>query len=116
MTSAGSAQPRRIPTRQCVACRKLVPRPWLLRLVRQPGGEVAFDEGQRMNGRGAYVCRDVGCVQTATRRGALQRALRHAVRDEVLSHLASQAASQAKASDMTEPAPPTGDGVFQPDR
>jgi hypothetical protein len=88
----------------------------LLRLVRQPNGEVAFDEGQRMNGRGAYVCRDVGCVQTATRRGALQRALRHAVKDEVLNHLALQAAAQAKASDRPEAAPSTGDRVSQPDR
>jgi predicted RNA-binding protein YlxR (DUF448 family) len=102
MTADGSGQPGRVPARQCVACRQLVPRPALVRLVRQPDGEVALDEGQRLNGRGAYVCREAGCVQAATRRGAFQKALRRGVASEVLAHLLAL---------VTPPTPPPVDGA-----
>ena len=34
-----------------------------------------IDETGRLNGRGAYLCRDGGCWKTALDRGALTRAL-----------------------------------------
>jgi predicted RNA-binding protein YlxR (DUF448 family) len=43
--------------------------------VRDPGGQVHLDTTGRANGRGAYVCRDLECIQTATARGHLARAL-----------------------------------------
>ncbi len=43
------------------------PKAELLRVVRLAGGEVAVDPTGSAPGRGAYVHRDVGCVEAAVR-------------------------------------------------
>jgi len=47
----------------------------LVRVVRTPTGDVVIDRSGRMAGRGAYVCRDAGCIDRAITKGALSRAL-----------------------------------------
>jgi uncharacterized protein len=39
-------------------------------------GDVTLDPSGRAAGRGAYVCRDAECIDTAIRKGALSRALK----------------------------------------
>ena len=48
----------RIPTRTCIVCREKRQRTNLVRIVRTPEGDIVFDETGRMDGRGAYVCKD----------------------------------------------------------
>jgi uncharacterized protein len=43
--------------------------------VRAPDGTIGIDETGKANGRGAYVCRDGACVETAIGKGGLGRAL-----------------------------------------
>ena len=59
--------------RACAACRTRRPQSELLRVARSPEGAVVF--GGRA-GRGAYVCPDPMCVETAWRSGRLRRTLR----------------------------------------
>ena len=77
----------RIPTRSCVACRTSRPKRDLLRVVRAPGGGVVADETGRLSGRGAYVCRDLACIERALDRGALSRALETPVPEELRAGL-----------------------------
>ncbi|MFH1475849.1 MAG: YlxR family protein [Chloroflexota bacterium] len=71
----GGPPPRRFPTRTCVACRTARQKRELLRVVRDPGGDVAVDPTGKAAGRGAYVCVDAACQLNAITRGALRRAL-----------------------------------------
>lgn len=71
-----SATTRPDPVRTCVACRTRRDKSALLRVVRQPDGGVVLDPGGALEGRGAYLCADGDCRQTAVRRSALERALR----------------------------------------
>jgi predicted RNA-binding protein YlxR (DUF448 family) len=48
---------------------------------------VALDGSGRANGRGAYVCRDSSCIDTALERGLLARALDHPVPAGLASEL-----------------------------
>lgn len=57
-------------------------------MVRSPSGAVAADPTGRLNGRGAYVCRDLACISNAVARGALRRALGTPVPDELRDELA----------------------------
>ncbi|TMC60789.1 MAG: YlxR family protein [Chloroflexi bacterium] len=66
---------RSLPTRTCVACRTSKPKRDLLRVVRTPDGRVMIDEGGRLAGRGAYLCREGTCAVDAMEKGALSRAL-----------------------------------------
>ncbi len=83
MIEGGPARPRRVPERQCVACRTMAPRDRLIRIARTPDGEVVLDEDHRQPGRGAYVCRTPECVKQAAKRGAIQRALRRPIPAEL---------------------------------
>lgn len=79
MTAGGHPRPRRVPERQCVACRTMAPRDGMLRLARRPDGQVVLDEGRHTGGRGAYVCKTPQCVAQAVKRGAFNRALRRPI-------------------------------------
>ena len=63
------------PVRTCLGCRQRAPRASLVRVVARDG-RVVVDTAKRMQGRGAWVHPDPGCVETAVRRGAFGRALR----------------------------------------
>ncbi|HVE92073.1 MAG TPA: YlxR family protein [Actinomycetota bacterium] len=69
--------------RTCTGCRKRSGKDELLRLVRTPGGSVAWDPSGKSPGRGAYLCADVACFTESIRRGRLSRALRAAIRPEI---------------------------------
>jgi hypothetical protein len=72
------------PERTCVGCRGKASKASLLRLVRDPAGGVAVDPEGVAPGRGAYLHRELGCLDEALRRGGLARALRAGVSaDEV---------------------------------
>jgi predicted RNA-binding protein YlxR (DUF448 family) len=64
------------PLRTCIGCRHVRSRGLLVRLVRAGDGRVVFDERGRAPGRGAYVCRDAGCMQQALRAGRLGHAFK----------------------------------------
>jgi uncharacterized protein len=70
-----------------VACRTTRPKRDLLRIVRSPDGVVSIDPGGRAAGRGAYVCREAGCLDRAISTGALGRALATRLPDDLRTTL-----------------------------
>ena len=79
---------KKIPMRQCLGCREMKPKRELLRVVRAPEGEVAFDARGKLPGRGAYVCPNPDCFKKAVKSRALDRALEVKIPDEVMERLA----------------------------
>lgn len=77
-TNAAGRQPlppRKFPTRTCVACRTERQKREFVRIVRAPDGTVSLDTSGRASGRGAYLCADGKCWQTALKKSSLERAL-----------------------------------------
>ncbi len=70
--------------RRCVACRKLLDREQLWRVIRLAEGGICLDEGM---GRSAYLCPNQECLEEAKRRKRLQRALRCQVADSIVASL-----------------------------
>ena len=68
--------------RSCAACRAEAPKAVLLRVVRTPSGDAVFDPTGKLPGRGAYLCPDVKCLESARKSGALGRALKTAISGE----------------------------------
>ena len=69
---------RRVPIRSCVVCRQTSDKKSLLRVVRAPekdGGAVAVDPTGRANGRGAYVCAALECIEKAAKQKRFERSL-----------------------------------------
>jgi uncharacterized protein len=70
------ARPKHVPQRTCIACRKVDAKRGLIRLVRLPEGRVAIDATGKRAGRGAYLCAERTCWETALKRKAVERALK----------------------------------------
>ena len=70
--------------RRCVACRELLDRQQLWRVIRLAEGGICLDEGM---GRSAYLCPNQECLEEAKRRKRLQRALRCQVADSIVEAL-----------------------------
>ena len=84
------------PERMCVGCREMKLKRSLIRVVKTPEGEIKIDGTGKMSGRGAYICRDLGCLQKAVKSKGLERSLKIAISDEVKDELAAMLADLPK--------------------
>ena len=66
------------------------PKRELVRVVRTPEGTVALDTTGRMNGRGAYVCPDIACLQKARKGKRLEKAFECIIPDEIYDRLETE--------------------------
>ena len=67
---------RKTPQRTCVACREVQGKRGLIRIVRQPEGNVCIDLRGRMNGRGAYLCTKIECWDSCLTSNRLDHVLK----------------------------------------
>lgn len=78
---------RKIPMRMCAGCCARKPKNELIRVVRTPEGEIVIDATGKKNGRGTYLCRDVQCLNRATKARRLENAFEMQVPPEVYERL-----------------------------
>ena len=78
---------KRLPLRMCAICRQQFPKRSLIRLVRNPDGQVALDETGKKPGRGLYVCHSNECLATAMKGNRLEKAAGVKIEAEVLVEL-----------------------------
>ncbi len=78
---------KKIPQRQCIACRTNKPKRELLRIVRNPQGILSFDAKGKVSGRGAYLCASTACLQRAIKSKLFQRHLSAEPSQELLAQL-----------------------------
>lgn len=78
---------RKIPMRQCMGCNEHKPKAELLRAVRSPDGAVSLDFTGKKSGRGAYICREVKCLQRARKSHRLERVLECEIPDTVYDEM-----------------------------
>ncbi len=74
---------KKIPMRMCTGCREMKPKKELIRVVKTAEGEIKFDSTGKLNGRGAYICKDKECLLKARKTNALARAFETSVSDEI---------------------------------
>ncbi len=74
----------------CVACREMRAKKDLMRIVRTAEGKLVPDTTGKMNGRGAYLCRDAACMNKAIKTRALERALEAPMNDALKAALESE--------------------------
>ena len=74
---------KKIPLRTCVVTKEKLPKKELLRIVRTPSGEVVVDESGKLNGRGAYIKKDVQVLEQAKKKKILERHLECTIEESV---------------------------------
>ena len=78
---------RKIPMRSCVVTREKLPKQELLRIVRTTDGMVVADVSGKVNGRGAYIKKDIGVLEKAKKSKILERQLETTISDDVYEEI-----------------------------
>ncbi|MDY3800627.1 MAG: YlxR family protein [Bacilli bacterium] len=78
---------KKVPCRTCVVSKEKLPKKELIRIVRTPEGEVKIDETGKMNGRGAYLKKDLEVFNKAQKSKILDRHLEVSVPDSIFESL-----------------------------
>ena len=77
----------RVPLRTCIGCQCKKPKKELIRIIRTPEGKIEIDKTGKKSGRGAYLCGNVECLDTALRKNHLKRSLKQDITLQVLDEL-----------------------------
>ena len=78
---------KKIPLRTCVVTKEKLPKQELIRIVRTTTGEIEIDLTGKMNGRGAYIKKDVQVLEKAKKSKVLDRHLEVPVTESVYQKL-----------------------------
>lgn len=78
---------KKTPERQCMGCNERFPKIALLRVVRDPEGNVSLDFTGKKSGRGAYICKNAACLKKAQKTKRLSRVLECEIPDEVFAKM-----------------------------
>ncbi|NCB48437.1 MAG: YlxR family protein [Clostridia bacterium] len=71
----------------CIACRQMKDKCELIRIVKGEQNQVNIDEKQKANGRGAYVCKNLECIEKCCKQKSLNRAFKCNVDQSVFDKL-----------------------------
>jgi uncharacterized protein len=91
---------KHIPQRTCVACREVLSKRSLIRIIKGPEG-VAVDLTGKAHGRGAYLHDERSCWERGLK-GALDHALRTKLTDPEKEKLLAFLESQLAAENMVQ--------------
>lgn len=67
---------KKIPLRKCIACGERKSKNELIRIVKNNEKGVSIDKNNKINGRGAYICSNMECVNNVEETNKLSRALK----------------------------------------
>lgn len=78
---------KKIPMRCCVITKERLPKQELIRIVRTPINTVEIDETGKVNGKGAYLKKDIEVINKAKKTKALDRILEVQIEDSMYDEL-----------------------------
>ena len=78
---------KRVPLRTCVITKEKLEKKDLIRIVRTPEKTVVVDTTGKLNGKGAYLKRDLDVIEKAYKSKALDRILEVPVPDDIYEQL-----------------------------
>ena len=102
MARKGGRPVRRVPQRTCIACRSVLDKRELTRLVRTPDAGVQLDPTGKRPGRGAYIHKASACWTRASERdwAMVAKALKTTLTADDRQRLASFAENLAITADQ----------------
>ena len=78
---------RQLPMRQCTGCQEMKNKKEMIRVLKTAEGEITLDATGKKNGRGAYLCRSMDCLEKAVKNNGLERSLKVKIPSEVYDAL-----------------------------
>lgn len=78
---------RKIPLRTCVVTNEKLDKRDMLRIVKDKEGNVSIDLTGKMNGRGAYIKRDVKVLDEAIKKRSLEKKLECNISEDIYNNI-----------------------------
>lgn len=81
------SQTKKVPLRKCTGCSEVKNKKEMIRVISDNEGNISIDATGRKNGRGAYICPDMKCLEKAMKNKGLERTLKAKVPEEIYKQL-----------------------------
>lgn len=78
---------RNKPQRTCMGCNEKREKQQLIRIVRNKQNEIKIDKTGKMEGRGAYICNNVACLDRVKKSKRLEKVLDMKISEEIYEDL-----------------------------
>ena len=78
---------KKVPMRKCIVTGEILEKKQLIRVVRNKEGEVFIDPTGKMNGRGAYLKKDLDVIKKCQKNKILNRRLEVEIPDSIYEGL-----------------------------
>lgn len=78
---------KKIPLRQCVGCGEMKSKKEMMRVLKTAEGPIVLDVTGKKNGRGAYLCLSLECLNKAKKNKGLERSFKMSIPEEVYGSL-----------------------------
>ncbi len=75
------------PQRTCMGCNQKKDKKDLIRIVKNKDNEISVDRTGKKEGRGAYICDDVNCLEKVIKSKRLERVLEMPISKEIYESL-----------------------------
>lgn len=78
---------KKLPLRMCTGCGEMKNKKEMIRVLKTPEDEIIIDSTGKKNGRGAYVCCTLACLQKAIKTRGIERSLKVSIPKEIVETL-----------------------------
>lgn len=75
------------PQRTCMGCNEKKDKKELIRIVKNKDNEISIDKTGKKEGRGAYICNDVNCLDKLIKSKRLERVFEMSISNEIYESL-----------------------------
>ena len=75
------------PQRTCMGCNQKKDKKELIRIVKNKNNEISIDITGKKEGRGAYICDDVNCLDKLIKSKRLERVFEMSISNEIYESL-----------------------------
>lgn len=81
---------KKIPMRMCCGCNEMKSKREMIRVVKSPEGEISLDFLGKKAGRGAYICKNIECLNKARKTRRFERAFSCMISNEVYEEMENE--------------------------
>lgn len=81
---------RKIPLRKCTGCNEMKDKREMIRVVKDNEGNYSLDFTGKKPGRGAYICKQIECLDQAEKNKGLERSFKTNVGKEIYTDLRNE--------------------------
>ena len=78
---------RKQPQRTCMGCNEKKDKKELIRIVKNNQNEINIDKTGKQEGRGAYICDDIKCLERVIKSKRLEKIFDYKISDEIYENL-----------------------------